>query len=344
MTSRMLVIFGWSTLLVGIASAQEKAPVTQKPSLEAQIQQALEVSNDDLPKAIKILEKGLERVPDDRKGLFLLGAMTTVQGEEVKSKVERSAMFHKATATFAKLSSLYKNLNRDEIRYQTRSRINEARALAIDGKVKESFEFIKLAIAAGYDSFEVFDIEPDFEAVRELPEFKAIVLAAYKAMVTQEIAQFKPFPFTFKLKDTDDRIVTQADFKGKVTMVDVWGTWCPACLLEIPHFVEIYRDYKDKGLAIVGINCNEQGTREEVKKKIKDFNREHKIEYPCLINDETTEEKIPDFQGYPTAVFLDRTGKVRLAQTGYLPKAKVEVIISMLLAEGSNPAKPNLEK
>jgi thioredoxin-related protein len=60
--------------------------------------------------------------------------------------------------------------------------------------------------------------------------------------------------------------------------------------------------------------------------------------YRCVINneDDRTEGKIPGFQGYPTTLFLDRTGKVRLTLVGYTPKAKLEAIITTLLAE---PAK-----
>ena len=146
-------------------------------------------------------------------------------------------------------------------------------------------------------------------------------------------SQIKSFPFDFELKDTDDKTVTLADYKGKVTIVNVWGTWCPPCRKEIPHFVDLYKEFKDKGLEIVGINCNEQGSRDQVKKKIKDFAKENKIEYKCVLNDEKTEDKIPGFQGYPTTLFLDRTGKVRLMLVGYTPKAKLEAIITTLLAE-----------
>ena len=38
-----------------------------------------------------------------------------------------------------------------------------------------------------------------------------------------------------------------ADLKGKVAIIDVWGTWCPPCRMEIPHFVELQDKYKDAG-------------------------------------------------------------------------------------------------
>src|SRR6185312_1739167 len=161
--------------------------------------------------------------------------------------------------------------------------------------------------------------------------------------VAEEMSQTKSFPFDFELKDTDDKTVALADYKGKVTIVDVWGTWCPPCRKEIPHFAELSKQSKDKGLEIVGINCKEEGTRDEVKTTIKAFAKENKIEYRCVLNDDKTEAKIPGFQGYPTTLFLDRSGKVRLVLVGYTPKAKLEAIITTLLADASQPSSPKIE-
>ncbi len=51
------------------------------------------------------------------------------------------------------------------------------------------------------------------------------------------------------------------------------------------------------------------------------------MSYKCLLNDEKSEHKIPGFRGYPTTLFLDRSGKVRMSLFGYTPKAKLEVIV-----------------
>ena len=337
MTSRLLASFGLATLMVGLASAQDK------PSAEAEVKKALEVSGDDLPKAISILDKALQTFPDNREALFLLGAMSVVRGDEVKDKAERISLYHKSTAAFVKLSKVYKDLKPNERAFMARSQIGEARALALEGKAREAMATIKRAMTLGFDDLDSLASESDLEAVRKLPEYQAAVDSAYKASVAEqkkevadEMSQTKAFPFDFELKDTDDKTVTLADSKGKVTIVDVWGTWCPPCRKEIPHFVDLYKQFKEKGLEIVGINCNEEGGRDEVKATIKDFAKKYKIAYKCLLNDDKTEAKIPGFQGYPTTLFLDRSGKVRLMLVGYTPKAKLEAIVATLLDE---PAK-----
>jgi thiol-disulfide isomerase/thioredoxin len=361
MTSRLLAMFGLVGLMVGLASAQEKKDeVKEKPSVKAQVKEALETADENLPKAIGILEKLVKdapdektakRDPDERTAIYLLGAMTAVQGQKAEDKAERIAMFRKSAAAFAKLQRLHKDLTDYEKRFLTLSKIGEARVLASEGKPEPALAAIKQAIDGGFDDLDAIEKETDLEPVRKLPQYKELTEAIRLAKIEEEkkeleearkaipgeLASFKSFPFDFKLKDTNDKPVSLADYKGKVTIVDVWGTWCPPCRMEIPHFVDLYKEYKAKGLEIVGINCNEQGTPEQVKKKIKDFAKETNISYTCVLNDEKTEEKIPGFQGYPTTLFLDRSGKVRMMLVGYTSKGKLEAIVTTLLADASTP-------
>ena len=59
--------------------------------------------------------------------------------------------------------------------------------------------------------------------------------------------------------------------------------------------------------------------------------------YRCVLNDETTDKKIPGFLGYPTTLFLDRSGRVRMMLVGYSPKVRPEAIVTTLLAEAAKP-------
>ena len=65
-----------------------------------------------------------------------------------------------------------------------------------------------------------------------------------------------------------------ADTKGKVTIVDIWGTWCPPCRMEIPHFIALRDNYKDKGVEIIGIN-KEREPPAKIKATIEEFAKEH---------------------------------------------------------------------
>lgn len=349
MSLRPFASFALMTMMTGIACAgpEDPAPVAKAPADEptrALLKQAIEAADkEDLPRGIALAEKALKQAPVDRDALFLLGAMTQVRADQAKDKAERIALFRRSSEVLRKLEKTYKVLQPQEQGFLAQLPYGEARASALEGKPKEAIASIREAIANGLDDIGLIEKEADLESLRALPEFAEIREALAKqvrANVAKEMAESRSFPFDFALDDVDDKPVKLDDYKGKVTIVDVWGTWCPPCRMEIPHFVELYKEYRDKGLEIVGINCNEGDSKESAKKAIKDFAAEQKIPYKCVLNDDKTEGKIPGFQGYPTTLFLDRSGKVRLTLVGYTPKPKLDAIVSTLLAEPAEAAKP----
>ncbi len=58
----------------------------------------------------------------------------------------------------------------------------------------------------------------------------------------------------FTVKDMNGAKVRLADYKGKVILVNFWATWCPPCKVELPGFLDLYAEYKDKGFVILGIS------------------------------------------------------------------------------------------
>ena len=65
----------------------------------------------------------------------------------------------------------------------------------------------------------------------------------------------------FTLKDMHGATVKLADFKGKPILLNFWATWCGPCKAEIPALNELYAQYKDQGLAIVGISATTTSPR-----------------------------------------------------------------------------------
>lgn len=146
-------------------------------------------------------------------------------------------------------------------------------------------------------------------------------------------AHTNPYEFDFSLPSTEGETVAKEDFAGRVLIVDIWGTWCPPCRAEVPHFVELQQEYEDQGLSIVGINYEGASSDEEAIGAIAEFTAEVPVNYPLLLGDEATQEQVPQFSGYPTTLFIDRTGKVRMTVLGARPKGELEAIVKILLAE-----------
>ncbi len=92
------------------------------------------------------------------------------------------------------------------------------------------------------------------------------------ASVGEQTADAPVFP-DFASKTLDGEDVNQDVFKGnKLTVVNVWGTFCGPCIAEMPDLERISRDYADKGVAFVGIigDIYDYGKRENDADKIKD--------------------------------------------------------------------------
>lgn len=65
----------------------------------------------------------------------------------------------------------------------------------------------------------------------------------------------EPFtPADFELKDLDGRTHRLSDYRGKVILVNFWGTWCPPCIHEMPSMERLYEKLKDQPFMVLAIN------------------------------------------------------------------------------------------
>ncbi len=133
---------------------------------------------------------------------------------------------------------------------------------------------------------------------------------------------------SFALQDLNGKMVNLSDFKGKVVILDFWATWCPPCVIEIPHFIELYEQYKDQGFAMVGISLDRQGVS-----VVESFAQKHGVNYPILMNDGRTDKAYGGITYIPTTFVIDAAGNIRQKYVGYQDKAVFEADIKALLAE-----------
>lgn len=134
----------------------------------------------------------------------------------------------------------------------------------------------------------------------------------------------KPAP-EFALLDTNGMEQKLSDFKGKVIILDFWATWCPPCREEIPHFIDIYDRYKDRGLEVIGIALDED------KEKVKSFVKDKGINYPVLLGNGQVTDLYGGIDGIPTTFVLDRDGNIRKKYIGYREREVFESDVQELL-------------
>lgn len=127
------------------------------------------------------------------------------------------------------------------------------------------------------------------------------------------------------LKDERNVPVKMTDYKGKVVIVNFWATWCGPCKIEIPDFVKLYDEYKDKGLVIVGISVDDSP------EQLQAFMKEFKMNYPVLQMTPDVESAYGPFYGYPTSFIVARDGSICAKHLGPATKEQFEQEIKGLL-------------
>jgi thiol-disulfide isomerase/thioredoxin len=130
----------------------------------------------------------------------------------------------------------------------------------------------------------------------------------------------------WKRTDLNGRSVSFSDFRGKVVILDFWATWCVSCRVEIPHFVELQKQYGAKGLAVIGVSLDEQGL-DVVKKFVKRL----AVNYPIVIGNEKVAEAYGGIDAIPTTFVIDRQGRIVGRHIGYNDKATFEKEVQSLL-------------
>lgn len=130
----------------------------------------------------------------------------------------------------------------------------------------------------------------------------------------------------FKLKDSDGKEVSLADYKGKAVLLNFWATWCGPCKIEIPWFVEFESKYRDKGFAVLGVAMDEEGW--EV---IKPYITEKKVNYRVLAGDDSTAELYGGVESLPTTFLIDKNGMIAGVHVGLVSKGDYEKDIQTLL-------------
>lgn len=130
----------------------------------------------------------------------------------------------------------------------------------------------------------------------------------------------------FALEDANGQILKLSDLRGKVVLLNFWATWCAPCKKEIPWFVEMEREFKDQGFAIVGVSMDEEGWT-----AVKPFMADMKVNYRVVLGTEEMAELYGGVQALPTSFMLDRNGKVASVHMGIVSRNVFEEEIRALL-------------
>jgi thiol-disulfide isomerase/thioredoxin len=69
-----------------------------------------------------------------------------------------------------------------------------------------------------------------------------------------------------------------SDYSGKVVLLNLWATWCGPCRMEIPELVKVYKEYREKGVEVVGLSTeNPEASAEGVRRFIQEFEMDYRV-------------------------------------------------------------------
>jgi thiol-disulfide isomerase/thioredoxin len=135
----------------------------------------------------------------------------------------------------------------------------------------------------------------------------------------------KPAP-ELELKDVKGRALRLSDYKGKVVLLNFWATWCAPCRAEMPDLVKWQREYKSKGLQVIGVTYPPEELA-EVRELIKSI----KVNYPVALGEERTKAIFDKGETLPVTVVINKKGMVREVIRGIIFPEEFEQKVKPLL-------------
>ncbi|MGP3983895.1 TlpA family protein disulfide reductase [Streptomyces sp. KR80] len=149
---------------------------------------------------------------------------------------------------------------------------------------------------------------------------------------TVKKADRKPLP-EISGETLDDEQLDLADYRGKVVVINVWGSWCPPCRAEAPHFAKVAKATEARGVRFVGIN-----TRDSTRQPAVKFEKEFGSPYPSLYDPAgKLMLRFPagslNPKAIPSTLFIDREGRVAARALTPLGEEQLYRTLDPLIAE-----------
>lgn len=222
--------------------------------------------------------------------------------------------------------------------------MNLARAHAINDDEVSALEIINEAFEIGYTDFEAVVVDSALANIdqRQLRRSVRSHKIAYKKKLArwsrEQLAGFGRFQLNFDVADVDGGRISSNDLKGKVTVLDLWATWCAPCRKGIPHFVKLDHEYGSDKVSVIGISMDEPNDPASAVDTVKNFGIDNDIDYKLAVGTDAIKSQIPGRVLLPTTLFLDQNGTVRYIASGYHDFMQLEAITKALTVEMNGTA------
>jgi thiol-disulfide isomerase/thioredoxin len=216
-----------------------------------------------------------------------------------------------------------------------------------DKKLKEAEDEIRQALAmdSGHPLAR-FDLGVillkqghDPEGLAELNTFlnsagaDSVIVAEARRFLANPIRAREPFAPDFSFTTHENQNVSNASLRGKVVLIDFWGTWCPPCRESIPILRNLNKKYAGKPFQLIGVSSDDD---EDVWKT---FIAEQHMDWAEYIDLPGNVLQAFKVESFPTYIVLDKDGVIRFRQSGLDQStgADLEDAINKALKRESDP-------
>jgi peroxiredoxin len=116
------------------------------------------------------------------------------------------------------------------------------------------------------------------------------------------IEKGRPAP-DFTLPRPDGKMVSLADFRGKVVLINIWATWCPPCVAEMPSMEKLYQELQDEDFEILAVSIDESGAN-----TVRSFMKQHRLSFVSLNDSGGGIASLYQTTGVPESFIVDKDG------------------------------------
>ena len=227
--------------------------------------------------------------------------------ENVKDQEEQNKRF---SEIFSQVKDIFSIVVFRKDKLPAEDKIAELTGMTHNEKISTIADYVFYFCKNDYDEAELSEeAKVGYKALFDDVENVKSSLTVYKPMPPQEsIAGLKKIEFN--LKDLEGNDVTHEVFKDKkLTMVNIWGTFCGPCIREMPDLTALHEELEDKGIGILGIISDTPNSENEdaARKIVADA----KVTFTSIIPDDNMKNTLlSSISGVPTSFFVDSDGKV----------------------------------